>query len=475
MAPATLLEAVDAHARRNPDQVALDLPDRSSLTYAAVVDEVRRVAAGLAGRGVGAGDRVLLRASSDPGFVVGYLATHAIGAIAVPLDPGLPRARRDLIESLVGPVATLDGHQPAPRRGRAVDPAPPAPDAPADILFTTGTTGVPKGVVLSHRNLVASVRNINAFVGTRSDDVEAIALPLSHSFGLGRLRCALWAGARIALVDGFGRPKRLFATIDDLGVTGLALVPAAWALLRSLSGDRLGAFSGQLRYLELGSAPMSPAEKGRLAELLPTTRICMHYGLTEASRAAFQEFHEDADRLDAVGRPGPHVRIAVKDASGHDMPAGEEGEVCVAGDMVTAGYWDDAAATVRAFHGEWFRTGDLGVLDESGTLVLVGRLTELINVGGKMVAPAEVEAAMSHVPGVVDCVCVEAPDPTSGATVLARVVGDPEAVDLAGVRHVLRNLVEAYKIPTRLEFIERVPRTSSGKIQRRQVDQPVPR
>lgn len=316
--------------------------------------------------------------------------------------------------------------------------------------------------------IAAAARNINRFVGTAQDDVELLALPLGHSFGLGRVRCCLSAGATLVLHGGIANAGRLFKAMETAGATGFAMVPAGWRYLRRMSGLRLGDFAHRLRYVEMGSATLSVAEKRELADLLPATRLCMHYGLTEASRSAFWEFHTDAAHLDSVGRPTPGVTIAILSDDGHTLPPGEEGEICVGGDHTARHYLsDDESGDASA--GGLFRTGDLGRVDGEGYLHLTGRKKEQINVGGKKVSPDEVEEALMQIDGVADCACVGAADPAGvlGEVVKACVVRkDGSCVSPKEVREAMSGKMEAWKLPVVIEFVEMIPTTENGKKQR---------
>src|SRR5438093_1298245 len=159
----------------------------------------------------------------------------------------------------------------------------------------------------------AAARNINDFIGNTADDREAHVLPLSHSFGLGRLRCQMLAGGTLVMTGGLVPPTQVIGAMGRWQATGLAFVPAGWSFLWKLCGEQFGEFAAQLRYIEIGSAPMPIEEKRRLMELFPKTRICMHYGLTEASRSAFIEFHSSKERLHSIGRSSPNVRIRIVD------------------------------------------------------------------------------------------------------------------------------------------------------------------
>ena len=214
---------------------------------------------------------------------------------------------------------------------------------------------------------------------------------------------------------------------------------------------------------------MPMEEKRTLIENLPDTRICMHYGLTEASRSAFIEFHEQYDHLDTVGKQTPNMFIEIRDEDGTKVSNGTEGEICVHGDAVFPGYYEMPDENKKSFWGGFFRTGDWGTIDDDGYIRLVSRKKELINVGGKKVSPIEVEEVLAKIEGIKDCVCVGVPDPEEvlGEVVKAYIVADdPSGIDFDEVKKKLMRLLENYKVPVLYEFIDAVPKTSSGKVQR---------
>jgi long-chain acyl-CoA synthetase len=472
-------------ANAAPESLAIGHRE-SAVDYGQLGRKIVAAAANLKDMGVQRSDRVVLSASSSPSFVYSYFATHLIGAVAVPVDPAVPTTRLTYVADQVEPQVILVDREFSDGRhrvesieecdsdtGRAVDVPGPALDEPADILFTTGTTGKPKGVVLTHGNLVAAATNINTFIGNSAEDREVIPLPLSHSFGLGRMRCDMMAGGAIILTDGFLLPGRIFKAVENWAATGISFVPAGLALLFRLSGDRLGDYANQLKYIEIGSAPMPRDHKERLMGLLPDTRICMHYGLTEASRATFLEFNESrsVDKLDSVGAASPNVRIRIVDENGHALPPGETGVIAVQGDMVMSGYWNDEQETAKSFADGWLLTSDIGFVDDDGFVNLTGRESELINVAGLKVSPVEVEEALKDHKAIEDCACLGIPDPKglSGQAVKAFLVPDSEFTPLPTDRELvgmLRKRLETYKIPTVYEWIDSIPKTSSGKVQR---------
>lgn len=466
------------HAKDTPDKIALVDGDLR-VSYRQLVERIEAAAVYLNSQGLCCGDYIMLMAQKEPAFVYLYFAAHLLGIINVVVDAASPQERIEYIMDVTKPVAVF-GNNSNIKSARAFDGidideckvdfmALPLlkDDDVADVMFTTGTTGASKGVSLSHANIAGSASNTNGFIGTTADDIEALALPLSHSFGLGRLRCVFMAGATLVLVSNFANLKSFFTVIENEHVTGFGMVPAAWQYIKRFSGKRIGCFSDQLRYIEIGSAALPVEDKRLLMELFPHTRLCMHYGLTEASRAMFCEFHTNADNLETVGRPSSSlVEVCVFDEDGNPVKDGEDGEICVRGNMVMKSYFlpqdnDDA------FYGDWLRTGDWGHCDTDGNFYLTGRKKELINVGGEKVSPAAIEKAIISL-GVPDCACIGVPDPNGvlGEVPKAFMVKGAITIDMEEIKRGLIRLLSPHEIPVLWEWVDSIPRTSSGKIQR---------
>lgn len=476
---ASIEEQIYRNSLSCPEKIAvIDASTGETTSYSCLREGIARVASWYREKGLKRGDRVLLSASKETGFLPAYFGAHIAGLITVPVDPEANPERLRLIIETAAPSMVIGnlrhgdgigmtGFDEVGKGGTADSSQTfPVTDSVSDILFTTGTTGRPKGVTLSAGNEAAAAENINAFIGNGPDDIELVALPISHSFGLGRVRCVLSKGGTLVLLGSFASMKKFYKAIEDYRVTGFGMVPASWAYISKMSGDRIGRYSDQLKYIEIGSAPMPHDEKERLMRLLPETRICMHYGLTEASRSAFISFHDDAAHLDTAGKASPNVEIAIFSDAGEMLDADAEGEVCVRGNHVCCDYWGMSVEDFRKdFFGDWFRTGDWGSLSVDGWLSLKGRNKEMINVGGKKVNPVEVEEKLFSYPGIADCACISAPDPVMGEVVKACVVETSPTVD-ADIKSFLSGMLENYKVPVFIERVNEIPRTSSGKIQR---------
>lgn len=475
-----VLRLIAAHAVNTPNKVALVSGSRR-VTYAQLAANVEGAAAYLHAQGIKFGDHILLSAQKELEFVYLYLGAHLLGIVNVVVDAAAPRERLDYIVGIVKPVALFgtavdaSGYNFTPfhevtfgsaRLDSKILPSLKPTDV-ADVMFTTGTTGVPKGVCLSHANIASSASNTNGFIGTCAQDIEALALPLSHSFGLGRLRCVLTVGATLVLVGNFANLKVFFNVIAQEHVTGFGMVPAVWQYIKRLSGKRIGQFADQLRYIEIGSAALPVEDKRLLMELFPHTRICMHYGLTEASRAMFCEFHENADNLDSIGYPASKlVEVCILDDLGKPVANGIDGEICVRGNMVISSYFLDTDND-GSFFGDWFRTGDWGHRGTNGCYYLTGRKKELINVGGEKVSPVTIEKAITSL-GVPDCACIAIPDPNGvlGEVPKAFLLKGDVEIGIDELRQQLSQLLPPHEIPVQWEWVDELPRTSSGKIQR---------
>lgn len=474
----SILTAVWSHAETTPDKAALIWND-DTVTYACLRRKVEKAAAYLQSQGVRAGDRLGIVAKKGLDFVYLYFAGQLIGAVNVILDPEANEKRLIYIKEMTKPkiianfatgVGRQDGWHLACRRDGDGTENPLTPDSAAEIVFTTGTTGTAKGVVLTHANICGSVSNINAFIGNGPDEVEILGLPLCHSFGLGRLRCTLLNGATLVVLPSFANIKLFFAAIEKYHATGFGMVPAVWAYIRKFSGTRIAKYAPQIKYIEIGSAAMPLEFKKELCEIFPTTRICHHYGLTEASRATFMEYHGCIGDLKTIGREASdHVSIKIFNEQGVEVPDGEPGEMCVKGNMVTKGYLKPEDNAL-AFFGDYFRTGDGGYRAANGNLYLVSRLKEFINVGGKKVSPVEIEDEILAL-GVEDCVVVGVADPNGmlGEVPKCYVLRGGTMLSFDEICSSLLGKLEPYKIPVEWDWIDVIPKTSSGKKQRLQL------
>ena len=471
------VEAIRRHSEKNPNKLAIIAADKE-VSYGDLYNYIKGAAMYLKNNGISKGDIILLAAQKELDFVYLYFAAQLTGVISVIADPQSSESRLKYIAKATCPKLCFGIEIPSfrnncqpypdiPKYDKELESTAPEISEISEILFTTGTTGAPKGVCLSYRNIFASASNINGYIKNREDDVEILGLPLSHSFGLGRLRCNVLTGATLVVIGNFANLHQFFSAIERYHVTGFGMVPAVWAYIKKFSGQRIAKYSCQLKYIEIGSAAMSEGDKRLLSEMFPKTRICMHYGLTEASRAFFMEFHTYADNISSIGKPSsPTIRAKILDDYGKEVPCGTPGEICISGEIIMKTYLSKND-NKQAFFEDFFRTGDWGYEDKNGDFYLSGRKKELINIGGEKINPAEIEEAIKKL-GVEDCACVAVPDPEGilGEVPKAYILRAGCSLSLEEIRQKTSSVLDAHLIPRYYEWVEEIPRTSSGKIQR---------
>ena len=493
----TVPDLIGAVVARHPSRRALvDGPSGRSVDYAELDRRVRVIGAWLQRDGLRAGDRVATWAPNLPPMAAVTLAAMGLGAAVVPLSPALtePEAR-GLVEQtgasvmVTVPSMVETAWRLGVRRVISVGDAPGAvgigellaqepvepsawgidvdPDAVAVICASSGTTGPPKGVLLSHRQLLAACRQISRALAADEDDVTLAAAPWFHIMGLtGELLVPLGVGATVVTMPMFER-----ATFVDLleqhRVTYLVVPPPVVALL---ADDRVtrGRDLTSLTFLGVGGAPLSPQVQRGVERNLPGCVVGQGWGLTETGGVLCVPRRAEGSAPGTVGSPLPETEVGVVDpATGTWLPPGRDGELVARGPQLMTGYLGRPEETAAMYTPEgWLRTGDLGHVGPTGDVVIVGRLKDLIKVNAQQVAPCEVEEALLAHPGVVDAAVVGRPHPRSGETPVAFVVTDRE-IDLADLSASVARRLAPYKRPTDIRVVETLPRTPSGKLLRR--------
>ncbi|HEY0412594.1 MAG TPA: AMP-binding protein [Allosphingosinicella sp.] len=477
-------------ASLSPKAVALeDAVTGRTLTYAEL-DRRAALAAGLLlARGVGEGDRVAILCRNCIAFFELLFACARIGAILVPLNWRMPAAELDLLVEDSRPVLLLHGAEDEAAaaglaRGpasihlddyeallAAAAPAPPRPSWPADgiwyLLYTSGTTGRPKGVIYTFAMAVANYVNIGAAIGLGATDTTANFLPLFHTAGINlHTLPTLIQGGRVIVLPGFD-PERMVALLEARRLDTLFAVPTVYQAL--LDHPRFAAAPlAQVRHWGCGGAPLPDAlvERSRAAGI----RICAGMGMTETGPTAFLAAPEDAwERVGSVGKPQLLVGARIVDASGRDVADGEVGDLLFSGPAVTPGYWNNPEATRAAFTTDgWLRSGDLARRDADGFWYIAGRRKDMFVSGGENVYPAEVENVLAAHPAVSDAAVIAAPHPKWGEVGRAFIQlaeGRPRPGE-SELEAFCRTRLAAYKVPQSFEFVPDFPRTAAGKVQK---------
>ncbi len=482
----------------NPDAPADDavvVPDGPTLSYAGLGHQVERVAGLLAAAGDVRGRPISIVLGNNLEFLVTFLAVARAGAVAAPLNPAytvdefkffmedadaalavLPpggHAARDAAAQLR--IATVDAawdglHVTLSRDGaaldRATDPAPPSPGDVALFLHTSGTTSRPKGVPLTHANLMASLGNIKATYALAPDDVAMVVMPLFHVHGLiGVALSTFNSGGSIVVPPRFSAGA-FWPVQRATGATWYSAVPTIHQILLTRADDD-GAPGASFRFIRSCSAALVPAVFEQLESRFGAP-VLEAYGMTEASHQMSSNPLPPGERAPGTVGMGTGVEIGIMDEAGAMAATGERAEVVIRGPNVTHGYNNNPEANAEAFTHGWFHTGDQGLLAADGRLTLTGRLKELINRAGEKISPLEVDAALLDHPAVAEAVCFAVPDVKYGEVVQAAVVLSSDA-DEAAIQAFCREHLAEFKVPERIYIADSLPRTATGKIQRRHV------
>ena len=434
------------NAQCYPDKVAVVCGD-TSLTYAQLWQEVARRAQDFHPHEV-----VCFRSSQDIDFLVTYMAVHLAGGVAVPLEHGMPDTLFERISSAVAHSFTLHSSLPI-----------------ADILYTTGTTGQSKGVMVSHRALIADAENLIAGQGFSHDLIFIINGPLNHIGSLSKIWPCIVLGATILIIEGMKDLNAFFRALDTPPSSFLLppssklkfatfFVPATIRMILQFAPDRLASYAHKLDFIESGAAPLPQTDMQRLCELLPHTRLYNTYASTETGIIATYNYNDKRCMANCLGRPMPHSKILIT----------PDGLIACQGDTLMSGYVGDPELTATVLRDDSVFTSDVGILDEEGMLHLSGRASDVINVGGFKVSPIEVEEVAMASPMVSDCICISASHPVTGrALKLLVVTPSGQKLDKRTLARYLADRLEPYKVPMLYEQVDTIARTYNGKLDRK--------
>lgn len=502
-----LTQALHRSVQQDPEGVATIFRGRTR-TFAQTAERVSRLAGALRELGAGAGERVAILAHNSDRYLETMLAASWVGAVYVPLntrwalqeisyalrecgarviavdDAFADRAGplRAQVPSLAAVIHTgeskapdgLLGYEQLLASAECIEDARHGGDTPAGIYYTGGTTATPKGVVLSHANLLTSALGCNALGGLLDPGGRYLhAAPMFHlADGVASLIQSTVGGSHV-IVPGF-EPRAVLEAISEHRVTALLLVPTMIGMLVD-HPDVAGYDLASVRHVLYGTSPISDAVLERAMAMFPAAGFAQPYGMTELSPIAtllLPTDHDDPRRRRSAGRAAPHAEIRVVDADDRDVPPGTVGEVICRGGNVMLGYWNQPEATKVATRGGWMHTGDGGYLDEQGYLYIVDRLKDMIVTGGENVYSSEVENVIAKHPAVRACVVIGMPDHDLGERVHAVVVAAPGAtLDARELREFCKQYIGGYKAPRSAEFVDQLPLSGAGKVLKRTLRQ----
>lgn len=488
--------------------LSLTCPDKHAvifkgeqLTYWELCRRIKGMAKLIRAEGISCGDRVCFSAVSRPEMVVAYMAIHACGAVAVFLDKnGTPQNMAEIYEDSGAKLLLTDKpmkecaerchilslRESYHRAGAQNEDEPamtdsvlqamktfPAENDLAELLFTTGTTGKPKGVMLTYKAVYNILLNTIDGIGIREDDILLLPLPLNHSFALRVLRAVLYKGATVVLQNGFTFAKEVENNVLNYKCNSMACVPASYEVMKSQMQDAFVRTLGGMRFIEFSAGSLCIQQRMEITGMLPGVQIYNTWGSSESGGAIFcnvSKIVQDPVRAGTLGRPlTGKVQIKIVDGDGCEVESDEThpGRMALKGDMQMAGYWNNREMTEETLIDGWLLTGDMAYTDADGYVYMLGRVDDIINVGGEKVSPLEIENIAGQYEGVKECACIGVEDPGGiygQIPVLFVVVRSHYAEE--ELRRFIAARVERYKLPQKYVVLDKLPQNRMQKTDR---------
>lgn len=482
----SIVEAVAKAAANKPDTVAL-IAQGEQITYAELWREIRGFAAYIRSLHLQKGARIIVKAKHDIWFLVSCFGIHLAGCVHIPLEKtigidGLKDLAEQLSVSLVISDLEIDDARYQTVASSVVrDLARESFNAEArfefpeasdlcDILFTTGTTGKPKGVMLSHRAVLATAENVVYSTELPKNNVYLIPAPMNHAGGIRNVYICMLTGTTAVLLDGFTNVKLFFEYIRNYHVTSLYMPPSAIRMMLMLAPKELAKCADQIQYIFTASAHYPEADKEKMSEIFAASRLYNDYGCSEAGRSCLFDYAKERGKVNCVGKPTYNAKILIVGDDQKEIQSSKDnpGLIAITGSNVMSGYFNDPDLTQETMRNGIVYTNDIGYIDENGYLYVIGRRGDVINIGGLKIAPAEVESVVLRFPGIAECVCYAVEDKRGNINVkLNYVEVDGMQVDVSELRKYIAQKLEAFKVPKLYEKVDAIPKTANGKIDRK--------
>lgn len=468
----------------HPNKLALATYD-NSLTYSELWQSISEISKKLNNLGINAGDRVLFSLNNNLNFLILHFAILRLRAISVPIDMSISDSNLYSIIDNVKPSIVISDSSWKKKNftikqlfadkskffeNLNIDSQKKIEDYEykensskklAVILFTSGSTGDPKGVMLSHVNTIKTIHNIINFCGYNKNCTELVTLPLTHSFGLGQVYSMLFSGGCAFIETGMLRMKRIFKAMDDFHITGFPTTPKGVDLIINQYSEIFKIKGKDIETIIVNSAPLMPYQTKKLQKLLPNSKIYVYYGLTEASRSSFACLTDLGPNMyTTVGKPMDAVDISIDDNSG---------EIFISGPTVSVGYWPNELFKTSSNNYPKIASGDIGRFDENNNLYITGRIKDQINIGGFKVDPLEVEKVIKKFDQIKDIAVIGINVKDEEKIIYFVVPSKLENFNETDLRNYCRGKIEHYKMPSKIILLDKLPEGVNGKINRKEL------
>ncbi|MCX4338299.1 MAG: AMP-binding protein [Lachnospiraceae bacterium] len=483
----TLVKRVLTYGEFRAEKIAVCFKN-VTVSYGELKKRIMGMAALLRSMGVKKGHRVMLNAVSKPEYIAGLLAIQYIGAVTVAIDKFAKQENiRDIWEMTQSDVFLADGkklpeeiktaslkqlYEEAMEEREQIAYVEPEEGDLCELIFTTGTTGKPKGAMLSYRCVYANMLNTCRGIGMRQDDIVLNPLPLNHSFGMRVLRSTLYLGATVVLQNGFTFAKEIETNIEQHHCTAMVCVPASMEVIYRQMQERFAEIMGKFRYIEFGAGSVSVDMKKKLLTLLPHTQLFNTWGSTETGGTVFLDITNYPNKAASIGKPLEGIEVKAVDADGKEVAARDmdtAGRMLLRGKMRMEGYWNAPELTAETIHDDWLYTNDLIYVDNDGFIFMLGRADDIINVGGEKVSPIEVENIAQEYKGIRECACIGVDDPKGivGQVPVLFVVTENGMLEEDALLKYLAGRMEKYKFPQEFIQVDELPKNKMLKLDRK--------
>ncbi|MDD6022181.1 MAG: class I adenylate-forming enzyme family protein [Acutalibacteraceae bacterium] len=474
----SIIEAIKYHAVKRPEKICLR-DAVGEISYGDYYELIEKDADFFVEKGLKKGDYVVLKAEQSVNYLSAFHAIQLAGGIPVPLEKNVKTERicevmsqvnaKMCVGAQIGEMSfSYEDISESEKCGCSF--ALPNGGDTGEVLFTTGTTGKSKGVVMTHKADIAVAENVIYGVEMKKDNIEIIPMPLNHSFALRRYYANMVNGSSAILLDGVIFIDRFFECFDKYGATAAALAPAALSIILKLSRDRLKEYRDKIDYIQIGSAQLPENDREKLISLLPRSRLYNFYGSSEAGCSCVLNFNSEDDLPNCIGRPTVNSEIffvdenCVRKASGKDSPE----RLVTGGKMLMKEYFGDSELTRKTLVGGAVFSNDIGYSDDEGRVFMLGRNDDIIISGGNKISPVEVETLAAESGMVEECALIGRKDPVAGEIpVLYAVIN--QRYNEEEFLMFLSERLESFMVPKAVRKINKLPKTFNGKILRKEL------
>lgn len=478
----SVVERIFEHSKLNPDNIAI-ICDDEEVTYRNLTDMIVSISHFLKNLGIQKGDGVAIQSMHSKYCIASYYAIHLLGAILIPLEKSAPEDRMIEISNDTDAKLVIADHEINDERyisySQIIDSTDtiyeydhsqldyPSLNDICEMVFTTGTTGKSKGVLINHLSMSYYAYSVAKAVEMKKNNRFFITTPLNHAGGLRRTHLSLANGCTVIYMDGLMNLKKYFEYIDKYHATSLYLPPVAIRLLMNSAKKQLGELKDKIDFVYSSSSSLPEGDCKALAELLPHTRLYNAYEASETPGVSVYDYNNDAMLKGCMGKANEGVKLALLVDGKITDEADVQGQICIQSPMNMKGYYKADDITASVFKDGWYVSSDLGHFDKQGNIYYDGRTGDVINIGGYKIAPTDVEEVALLYENIKECICIEAENKLGMPILKLLVVPKNEEYNSKELLSIISSKLENYKVPKQVETIDEVHKTFNGKIDRK--------